>query len=116
LIEFFHAPGSKDRLSWWSPPPHRPRDRTEEELRTAGKSRSRVAARSGMSNWAVRELGVSGTEVARWLGVTQPAVSQAVKRREDHRGETSQTQRGIESYIFMDVPLSYRSDADRGED
>jgi predicted transcriptional regulator len=33
-----------------------------------------------VSYWGVRELGMSGTEVARRLGVTQPAVSQAVKR------------------------------------
>jgi putative transposase len=36
--------------------------------------------RSVVSYWAVREPGVSGTKVARRLGVTQPAVSQAVKR------------------------------------
>jgi predicted transcriptional regulator len=41
---------------------------------------ARVAARSVVSYWAVRELGVNGTEVSRRMGVTQPAVSQAVKR------------------------------------
>jgi len=51
-----------------------------EEIKTAGKSQKGVAARSVISYWAVKELGVSGTEVARRLGVTQPAVSQAVKR------------------------------------
>ena len=51
-----------------------------EEIKTAGKSPRGVAARSVVSYWAVRELGVNGTEVARSLGVTQPAVSQAVKR------------------------------------
>lgn len=51
-----------------------------EEIKTAGKSPNGVAARSVVSYWAVRELGVNGTEVARRLGVTQPAVSQAVKR------------------------------------
>jgi hypothetical protein len=51
-----------------------------EEIRTRGKDRSGVAARSVASYWAVKELGVSGTEVARRLGVTQPAVSQAVRR------------------------------------
>jgi len=51
-----------------------------EEIKTGGKSPKGVAARSVVSYWAVRELGVSGTEVARRLGVTQPAVSQAVKR------------------------------------
>jgi len=51
-----------------------------EEIEKGGKYPKRVAARSVVSYWAVRELGVIGTEVARRLGVTQPAVSQAVKR------------------------------------
>ena len=51
-----------------------------EEIKTEGKYPREVVARSVVSYWAVRELGMSGTEVARRLGVTQPAVSQAVKR------------------------------------
>jgi hypothetical protein len=51
-----------------------------EEIRRGGKYQRAVAARSVVSYWAVRELGVTGTEVARNLGVTQPAVSQAVRR------------------------------------
>ena len=51
-----------------------------EEIEKGGKYPKRVAARSVVSYWAVRELGVIGTEVARRLGVTQPAVSQAIKR------------------------------------
>jgi putative transposase len=51
-----------------------------EEIEVGDKSPKGVAARSVVSYWAVRELGVSGTKVARRLGVTQPAVSQAVKR------------------------------------
>ena len=51
-----------------------------EEIKTAGKSKRDVAAWSVVSYWAVREVGMSGTEVARRLGVTQPAVSLAVKR------------------------------------
>ena len=51
-----------------------------EEIKTGEKSRKGVDARSVVSYWAVRELGLSGTEVARGLGVTQPAVSQAIKR------------------------------------
>jgi len=51
-----------------------------EEIKTAGKYPRGVAARSVVSYWAVRELGMSGREVARRLGVTQPPVSQAVKR------------------------------------
>jgi hypothetical protein len=51
-----------------------------EEIKTRGKSLEGVGARSVVSYWAVRELGLSGTEVARRLGVTQPAVSQSIKR------------------------------------
>jgi predicted transcriptional regulator len=49
-------------------------------METAGKNEGEVAARSVASHWAEREVGMSGTEVARRLGVTQPAVNQAVKR------------------------------------
>jgi hypothetical protein len=51
-----------------------------EEIKAVGKYQRAVAARSVVSYWAVKELGVSGTEVAKRLGVTQPAVSQAVRR------------------------------------
>jgi putative transposase len=42
-----------------------------------------VEARSLFCYWAVRELGVSATELARRLGMTQPAVSISVKRGEN---------------------------------
>ena len=51
-----------------------------EEIKGRGRYRKIVEARSLASYWAVRELGMEGTEVARRLGVTQPAVSQAVVR------------------------------------
>ncbi len=41
-----------------------------------------VAARSLFCFWAVRELGMTATAVARALGCTQPAVSIAVRRGE----------------------------------
>jgi putative transposase len=41
-----------------------------------------VKARSVLSYWAVRELGYSATELAKKYGLTQPAVSTAVKRGE----------------------------------
>ena len=50
------------------------------ENKRGGEDQRSVAARSVVSYWAVRELGVRGAKVARKLGVTQPAVSQAVKR------------------------------------
>ena len=39
-----------------------------------------VAARSLLCYWAVRELGLTTTELAKRLGQTQPAVSYAVIR------------------------------------
>jgi len=50
------------------------------EIEGGGRYRKIVEARSLVSYWAVRELGMEGAEVARRLGVTQPAVSQAVAR------------------------------------
>ena len=40
-----------------------------------------VAARSLLCFWVVRELGLTGTELAKRLGLTQPAVSYAAIRR-----------------------------------
>ena len=42
----------------------------------------RVMARSVLSYWAVRELGISGTSVGERLGLSQSAVSRAVQRGE----------------------------------
>jgi REP-associated tyrosine transposase len=42
-----------------------------------------VAARSVFCYWAVRELRVTTTALARRLGLTQPAISTAVRRGED---------------------------------
>jgi REP element-mobilizing transposase RayT len=42
-----------------------------------------VQARSLLSYWASRELGVSMTDIAKRLGLTQPAVSIAVRRGEE---------------------------------
>ena len=41
-----------------------------------------VAARSLLCYWAVRELGLAATKLAKRLGLTQPAVSYAVIRGE----------------------------------
>ncbi len=51
-----------------------------EEVCEPGKQPARVKARSVAAYWAVRYLGMSGTEVGRQLGIGQPAVSRAVKR------------------------------------
>jgi putative transposase len=47
-----------------------------------GRRKIQVAARSLLCYWAVRELGISATELAQRLGITQPAVSYAVVRGE----------------------------------
>lgn len=52
------------------------------EVFALGKQSQRVQARSLLCYWAVRELGLTATSVARVLDLTQPAVSQAVARGE----------------------------------
>jgi hypothetical protein len=58
-------------------------DVPEERIRISGKERKRVNAKSIAAYWAVRELGMAGTEVGRQLGLTQSAVSRSVRRGED---------------------------------
>ncbi|MBT8370044.1 MAG: transposase [Deltaproteobacteria bacterium] len=53
-----------------------------EELLLPGKQRQRVLARSVLAYWAVRELGMTGTDVGHRLGLSQPAVSRALDRGE----------------------------------
>jgi len=53
-----------------------------EELWGSGKYARMVPARSVFCYWAVRELGMRETEIARRLKVTQPAVSISVRRGE----------------------------------
>lgn len=55
-------------------------DVSPEEIKGRGRYPKVVEARNLVSYWAVRELGVEGMEVARRLGVTEPAVSQALAR------------------------------------
>ena len=52
------------------------------DLWSVGKYGKNVRARSLFCYWAVREFGWSATEVARRIGITQPAVSISVKRGE----------------------------------
>jgi putative transposase len=52
------------------------------EIWKSGKSRSRVAARSLLCYWAVRELGISMTELSRRLKLSLSGVSQSVIRGE----------------------------------
>jgi putative transposase len=39
-----------------------------------------VRAQSVLCYWAVKELGMSGAQAARWLGISQPAVQRSVVR------------------------------------
>ncbi len=53
-----------------------------EDIYSPGKYKERVKARSVFCYWAVREFGESATNLARKIGISQPAVSQAVERGE----------------------------------
>lgn len=52
------------------------------EVCAAGKKPRYVRARSLLCYWAVREIGVTETVLARYLNVSQPAIAQAVSRGE----------------------------------
>jgi len=60
-------------------------------VKAPGKQPDRVRARSLYCYWAVRELGHSTIALARELGISQPAVSQSVRR-----GEALAAERGWE--------------------
>ncbi|ORJ52414.1 transposase [Geothermobacter hydrogeniphilus] len=66
---------------------------TRDDLLSASKRPAHVRARSLLCYWAVRELGMTVTEVARKVGMTQPAVSRAVERG-----------RGIADEVDIDLP------------
>jgi hypothetical protein len=53
-----------------------------EEVCAAGKHPHHVQARSLLCYWAVREVGLTATSLARYLRISQPAVTQAVERGE----------------------------------
>ena len=53
-----------------------------EEILSLGKQPEGVRARSLVCYWAVKELGINGTAVARLLGIIRSCVSRAVKRGE----------------------------------
>ena len=50
-----------------------------EEILSPGKNPERVRARILVCYWAVNELGINGTVVARFLGIIQSSVSRAVR-------------------------------------
>lgn len=53
------------------------------EIWKVGKARKRVGARSLLCFWAVRELGMSMTELTRRLNISLSGVSQSVARGEE---------------------------------
>jgi hypothetical protein len=55
---------------------------TLNELSQGSRQQAVVKARSVLCYWAVKELGTSGAQVARWLGIGQPAVQRSVVRGE----------------------------------
>jgi REP element-mobilizing transposase RayT/DNA-binding MarR family transcriptional regulator len=57
-------------------------DISAEEIMLTGNQPLRVKARSLVCYWSIKELGMIGTEIAKLLGLTQPAVSKAVQRGE----------------------------------
>ncbi len=58
------------------------------ELRSGGRRRAIVQARCAMSLIGVRELGYSGADVARYLGVTNSCVTRMIstERKQDIDG------------------------------
>jgi putative transposase len=61
------------------------------EVCAAGKHPQNVKARSLLCYWAVREIGLTATSLAKYLGISQPAVTQAVER-----GERIAVERGLQ--------------------
>ena len=54
----------------------------ERDVISKGRPKVQVTAGSLLCYWAVRELGLTATVLAKRLGLTQPAVSYAVMRKE----------------------------------
>jgi chromosomal replication initiation ATPase DnaA len=54
----------------------------KEDLYSGSRQKERSDARSLLCYWAVRELGMNGTELAKRLGLSQPGVVYSVKKGE----------------------------------
>jgi putative transposase len=55
---------------------------SKEEITSSGRYSRRVEARSVLCYWASRELGMSTITLSKHLGISQPTVSQSIKRGE----------------------------------
>jgi len=62
-------------------------DMDAEQILRQGNQPLRVKAKSLVCFWAVRELGLSGTSVGKWLKLSQSAVSRSVARGEKLSGD-----------------------------
>jgi hypothetical protein len=60
----------------------------EDDILSRGKQKEKVKVRSLLCFWAVRELGMSLTELAGYLGMTVPGIGHSVERGGDHRTGT----------------------------
>ena len=54
----------------------------KEDLYSKSRQKVRAEARSVFCYWAVRELGLEGTRIAKRLNMSQPGVAYAVKKGE----------------------------------
>ena len=70
------------------------------EVCASGKRPHHVEARSLLCFWAVREVGLTATSLAKFLGITQPAVSQAIVR-----GERLAAERGLFLKDLLEINL-----------
>ncbi len=52
----------------------------KDQVVVAGKQPDQVRARSVPASWAIRDLGLTATEVGKYLGLSKSAVSQAAVR------------------------------------
>ena len=52
----------------------------KDQVVVAGKQPDRVRARSVLAYWAIRDLGLTATEVGKYLGLSKSAVSRAANR------------------------------------
>ncbi|RZB32069.1 MAG: hypothetical protein SRB1_01688 [Desulfobacteraceae bacterium Eth-SRB1] len=52
----------------------------KDQMIVAGKQPDRVHAHSVLAYWAIRDLGLTATEVGKYLGLSKSAVSRAANR------------------------------------
>ncbi|MCD6274346.1 MAG: hypothetical protein J7K30_16275 [Deltaproteobacteria bacterium] len=52
----------------------------KDQVLVAGKQPNRVRARSVLAYWAIRDIGLTTTEVGKYLGLSKSAVSRAANR------------------------------------